>query len=679
MPGQQPTMEQSTMQPSTTQQPITQQSGHTIFRQTALARALLAAAWAVLAVPALPVMAATAPDPLAASGRWEGSTSGGARTPPMGWNSWNAFRTEVDEEKVMGAAAVLVDSGLAKLGYQHVNIDDGWWLKRRQSDGRLQIRTNIFPSAATGGAAGTSFKPFTSRLHAMGLKAGLYTDIGRNACSQAYDLHSPNLPQGTAAEREVGLDGHVEQDIHLYFREWGFDYIKIDACGLADFVPGSRLVKEQGYRAQAPLIDRSAISRTDIGAVRGRYEAVARALKAARPDGDYVLSICAWGMANVRTWGKDVGNLWRTSSDITPSWTSMLHNFDSAAKRALYAGPGHWNDPDILHIGHGDFDADHLVEARSHFTLWAMINAPLLVSYDLRNGPASLLGVLGNAELVSINQDGTGHQGVITYDSDDAQIIVKTLGSGQRKAVALFNRGAAPVPLVLLARHLKLADDAPVVLRDLWTKKTITFTGEQAFTLAPHETLVFEAAGKRQLGSGVYLSEIPGAINVAVDGTVRPELDPTIHRMIDPWSGSRSAGARAQYAGWGGAQADATPYGQTLQIAGQAFDSGLGVLANSRLQVRNDGGHGVLQATVGVDDSAASADQSVRFYVYGDGKLLAESAAMRLGDQGQALTANVAGRKVIELVVRDAQAGARQPLVVTWGEVRLMHGAAASR
>ncbi|SDG77400.1 Alpha galactosidase A [Duganella sp. OV458] len=632
---------------------------------------------AALLVFAMPTVTHAGTDPLAAAGRWEGNTTGGARTPPMGWNSWNAFRTEVDEGKVMGAAGVLVDSGMARLGYNHVNIDDGWWLKRRQSDGRLQIRTNIFPSAATGGAAGSSFKPFTDKLHAMGLKAGIYTDIGRNACSQAYDLHSPNLPQGTTAEREVGLDGHVTQDINLYFKEWGFDYIKIDACGLADFTPGSKLVKDQDYRALAPLIDRSAISRTDINAVRGRYEAVAAALKAARPANDYVLSICAWGMANVRSWGKDVGNLWRTSSDITPSWTSMLHNFDSAAKRALYAGPGHWNDPDILHIGHGEFDADHLVEARSHFSLWAMINAPLLVSYDLRNGPPALLEVLRNEELIRVNQDPAGHQGIVTYDSDDAQIIVKTFGDGKRKAVALFNRGAAPVPVILLARHLKLADGAPIVLRDLWSKKTLTFTGEQAFTLAPHETLVFEATGKRLLESGLYLSEMPGAVNIAVDGTRRPELDPTIHRMIDPWSLTRSAGSRAQYAGWGGAQADATPFGQTLQIAGQAFDSGIGVLSNSRIQVMNAPAHGQLKASVGVDDTAVEAGRAVRFYVYGDGKLLAQSPQMTLGSRAQQITANIKGSKVIELVVREVKAGSATPVVATWGDVRLVSDAAA--
>jgi hypothetical protein len=462
------------------------------------------------------------------------------------------------------------------------------------------------------------------------------------------------------------------QDINLYFKEWGFDYVKIDACGLADFVPGSELVQRQNYRALAPLIERGSINRTDIAAVRGRYEAVAAALKAARPGNDYVLSICAWGMANVRTWGKDVGNLWRTSSDITPSWTSMLHNFDSAAKRPLYAGPGHWNDPDILHIGDGAFDAAHPVEVRSHFSLWAMINAPLLVSYDLRNGPASLLDVLGNADVVRLNQDQAGHQGVVAYDSDDAQIIVKTLGDGQHKAVALFNRGATPAPVTLLAKHLKLSDSAPVTLRDLWSKESSTFTGEKAFTLAPHETLIFEATGKRQLENGVYLSEIPGAINVAIDGTRQAQLDPSIHRMIDPWSNTRAGGSRPQYAGWGGAQADATPFGQTLQVAGQAFDSGIGVLSNSRLQVRNDAGYALLTASVGVDDSTENTGQPVRFYVYGDGKLLAESPPVAFGRKAHRISADIRGRKVIELVVRGPTSDNAPLVVATWGEVQLM-------
>ena len=134
---------------------------------------------------ASPGSAQVSPDTLASTGRWTANAQGRAPTQPMGWGSWNAFRTEVSEEKVLGAARALVNTGLAALGYRYVNIDDGWWLKRRLPDGRLQVRTAIFPSAAVGGRAGTSFKPFVARIHAMGLKAGIYTDIGRNACSQA--------------------------------------------------------------------------------------------------------------------------------------------------------------------------------------------------------------------------------------------------------------------------------------------------------------------------------------------------------------------------------------------------------------------------------------------------------------------------------------------------------------
>ena len=237
--------------------------------------------------------------------------------------------------------------------------------------------------------------------------------------------------------------------------------------------------------------------------------------------------------------------------------------------------------------------------------------------------------------------------------------------------MALFNRGASPAPVTLLAMHLKLADGAPVTLRNLWTNERSSFTGEKEFMLAPHETLVFEASGKRALENGVYLSEIPGSINVAVDGTRQPQLDPTVHRMIDPWSSTRSGGSRPQYAGWGGAQADATPYGQSLQVAGQVFNSGIGVLSDSRLQVKNDAGHARLTASVGVDDSTEGKGQPVRFYVYGDGKLLAESAPVKFGTRAQKLTADVRGVKVIELVVRGPTTGNAQPVVSTWGDARL--------
>ncbi|MFN6980841.1 MAG: NPCBM/NEW2 domain-containing protein [Brevundimonas sp.] len=623
---------------------------------------LLSLAWPALA------QTGSLPDPLAPTGSWSIPERSQARTPPMGWNSWNAFRTEVDEAKVLGAAQAMVDSGLSELGYTYVNIDDGWWLRRRQPDGRLEIRTAIFPSAEIEGAD-SSFRPFTNALHAMGLKAGIYTDIGRNACSQAYDLHSPNLPEGTTAEREVGLHGHVDQDIGLYFNEWGFDYIKVDACGINVYGPENPLVAEHGYTPVPPLIDQVSINRTDVPAVQGLYEQVADALVRHNPDGDYILAICNWGSANVRSWGKDVGHLWRTSGDITPTWTRMLHNFDSASTRALYAKPGAWNDPDILFIGHGDFDQDHLTEARSHFALWAMINAPLLISYDLRQAPQSLMDIWGNADLVRLNQDPGGHQGVIAYASDDVQIIVKTLSTGD-KAVALFNRGLAETDVTLTAAQLKFAAGAPILMRDLWDKTTSSFTDETSFTLAPRQTLVFQAAGERQLADGVYLSEVPGDVNVAIDGVVAPEPDPVVHRMRNAWGETRGSGERPTYAGWGGAQADATPYDEALRISGHGFDTGIGVLTNSRLEVRN-AGYTRFQASVGVDDSSRNTRDLVRFAVYGDGRLLAESAPMGFGATPAPLSADISGAGIVEIVARSETLTSDLPLVVTWGDAAL--------
>lgn len=607
-------------------------------------------------------------DLLAATGAWSIPERSQARTPPMGWNSWNAFRTEVDEAKVLGAARAMVDSGLSELGYTYVNIDDGWWLKRRQSDGRLEIRTAIFPSAQIEGRD-SSFRPFTDALHAMGLKAGIYTDIGRNACSQAYDLHSPNLPEGTTAEREVGLHGHVDQDIGLYFAEWGFDYIKVDACGINVYGPENPLVREHAYTPVPPLIDQASINRTDVPAVRALYGEVADALHRHNPDGDYILAICNWGSADVRSWGKNVGHMWRTSGDITPTWTRMLHNFDSAATRALYAKPGAWNDPDILFVGHGEFDQNHLTEARSHFALWAIINAPLLISYDLRHAPQSLMDIWGAADIVRLNQDPGGHQGVIAYASDDVQIIVKTLADG-KKAVALFNRGLGETGVTLTAAHLKFADGTPIQLQNLWDKTASTFTGEAKFTLAPRQTLVFEAAGQRRLSDGVYLSEIPGDVNVAVDGVIAPEPDPVVHRMRNAWGETRGSGERPTYTGWGGARADATPYDQALRIGGQSFDTGIGVLTNSRLEVRN-AGYARFEAVVGVDDSTRNTEDKVRFSVYGDGRLLAESAPVAFGETAASLNADIAGVRIVEIVARSETLTSDLPLVVTWGEAAL--------
>ncbi len=586
--------------------------------------------------------------------------------PPMGWNSWNAFGSDIDEAKVMGSAQAIVRHGLAAKGYRYIDLDDGWWLKRRLTDGRIIIRTATFPSAATPDGR-TSFRPFTDRLHAMGLKAGIYSDIGRNSCAQLYSTDGLNQPEGTLLEREVGLYDNVDRDIALYFAEWGFDLIKVDACGIRGLTPDSRWVASGQVRPLGPWVDSESIGRTDIAKVHSLYDEVRRALERHNPDGDFVFSICLWGAADVRAWAKDMGNMSRTSDDIAPTWGRMLHSFDSSVRRPLYAHPGSWNDPDMLYIGTGDFDENHLMEARSHFSLWAMINAPLMIGYDLREAPQSLIDVFGNAEVIALNQDPAGNQAVLAFDSNDVQILVKTLADGD-KAVAIFNRTSAPLKATLTADHLKYRSDADVALGNLWTGEAISFRGERDFELAARETLVFRAKGARRLANGLYLSEMPGAVNPADDGVVVPEPDPMIYRPIF-WAGTRGIGEPPRYGGWGGAQADATPYGLRLAVAGQPYETGIGVLANSRLEVRN-AGYARFEAMVGVDDSARGRSQPVTFSVYGDGKLLASSPPVQFGQAAVRITAAVEGVDLIELVARSA--GPRdQSFPVVWGNAAL--------
>jgi hypothetical protein len=297
-----------------------------------------------------------------------------------------------------------------------------------------------------------------------------------------------------------------------------------------------------------------------------------------------------------------------------------------------------------------------------------MVNAPLIIGYDLRTAAPPLLDILGAKAIIALNQDPAGNQAVLAFDSGDVSIFVKTLAGGD-KAVAILNRTAAPAEAVLTAEHLKFLKTADIELTDLWTGAASRFRAERKVQLAPRQTLVFRATGVRRLADGVFLSEQPGVVNPAVDGVVTPRADPLIHRAILPWRGTRGLGEPPRYGGWGGAQADRTPYDQELAIAGQRFDTGLGVLANSRFEVRN-GGFRRFTASVGVDDSAEDRSQPVTFLVYGDGKLLARSRALRFGQPPQDLAVDVSGVKLLELVAR-TPGRSPYPDSVTWGDAAL--------
>ena len=422
----------------------------------------------------------------------------------------------------------------------------------------------------------------------------------------------------------------------------------------------------------APSIIDQKVGLTDIAGVKGLYIEVRDVLRALRPNGDFVLSLCNWGSANVRSWGKDVGTTWRTSNDIAASWTRMLHSFDSVATRELYAGPGHWNDPDMLEVGNGDFDENHLTQAQAHFSLWAIESAPLLIGYDLRKAPQAILDILSNAEVIAINQDKAGNQGVLAHTGADYQIVVKTLAVRGEKAVALFNRTNEPAEVQLNAAHLKMADDRPIAMRDLWAHRDLgTFTGSQMVKLQPHEVVLLKISGTPLLASGSFLSEMTGRINVAEDGITALEADPMIHRMMDPYNPSTtSSGNRPIYAGWGGPRADASPYDQTLRIANVGYRTGIGALANSRLEVKADGEFKRFTAKVGYDDSTRGKRAAVRFEVYGDGKRLAVSPPKRFGDGASDISADISGAKVVELIARQLGSDSGN-VVVTWAEARV--------
>lgn len=607
------------------------------------------------------------------TGKWTVPDFGHAPTPPMGWNSWNAFYTDIDEAKVIGSAQAIVDQGLRDAGYRYINIDDGWWHHRRQSDGRMIIRTNLFPSARTDGPDETSFRPFTDKIHAMGLKAGIYTDIGRNVCSQVNPAGNPNLPEGTVTEREVGLYGHVAEDIRLYFGTWGFDYIKVDACGLDNYEAHQNpFVRNGTYREFKNLIDSENLPGSDVAAVRGLYTSVRDAIVSVRPQQDFTYSICNWGTANVRSWGRETGNLWRTSFDIAPTWGRMLHTFDTTVRREFYAGPGHWNDPDMLFIGHGDFDVNHLTEARSHFALWAITSAPLIIGYDLRNAPRALLDIWGNREIIAVNQDSAGNQGVLAYDSDEIQIIVKQLATPGEKAVVLFNRSGAAMKATLSAEHLKMNAGRPIMMRDLWAQADHgSFTGTQDFDMAPHQSIMLKVRGTPALAGGTYLSDMPARVHVGADGIETLQGDPHVFNMVESWyKKTDRREAQKVYAGWGAPRADSTPYGQWIGIGRTRYSIGIGALANSRLEVKADGAFRTFSADVGIDDSSAGRQAKVSFEVYGDGRLLARTRPLAAGAAATHLSAPVDGVKIIELVARQLGTDAA-PVIVGWGNAAL--------
>jgi alpha-galactosidase len=360
-----------------------------------------------------------------------------ALTPPMGWNSWNKFGCNVSEDMIKAMADAMVTSGMKDAGYQYIVIDDCWQVKR-DARGDIVADPERFPSG---------IKALAEYVHSRGLKFGIYSDAGSKTC----------------AGRPAGL-GHEYQDA-LQYAAWGVDYLKYDWCN------------------------------TTTQDAKASYANIRAALDAAgRP---IVLSICEWGTAKPWLWGAEVGgNLWRTTGDINDKWEGkskwpdgsccalgVTAIVDLQVGLESFAGPGHWNDPDMLEVGNGGMTD---VEYRSHFSLWAMLAAPLMSGNDLRSMRPEIHDILTNKEVIAVNQDPMGRQARRVWKEGDLEVWGKQLRDGNR-AVLLFNRSAEEQSVTVTWEQIGYPAHFSASVRDLWAHKDLgMFSGKFTAAVASH-------------------------------------------------------------------------------------------------------------------------------------------------------------------------------------------------
>jgi alpha-galactosidase len=397
-----------------------------------------------------------------------------AKTPPMGWNSWNKYGCNVSEKLIMQMADAMASSGMKDAGYQYIVIDDCWQVARDEN-GEIVVDKERFPNG---------MKYLADYVHSKGLKFGIYSDAGSKTC----------------AGRPGGL-GHEYQDARTYAR-WGVDYLKYDWCN------------------------------TTTQDAKSSYANMRNALYAAgRP---IVFSICEWGSNKPWEWAGELGNLWRTTGDIGDNWNSMINIFNQQKDLARYAGPGGWNDPDMLEVGNGGMTFE---EYKTHFSLWCMLAAPLLAGNDLASMTPETKSILMNKEIIAVNQDTLGNQATCWRDNGDYQIWVKGL-SNSEKAVCLLNKSdekksvlvdfsqlaqvrvmtrrfrpptstpgygpGAPAAPTAAAPAVTAAPAAPrparpqpltlenFIVRDLWDHKDLTFKETSVYIdLPPHSVKVY--------------------------------------------------------------------------------------------------------------------------------------------------------------------------------------------
>jgi alpha-galactosidase len=369
-----------------------------------------------------------------------------AATPPMGWNSWNHFAGKVTDADVRAAADALVSSGMRDAGYVYVNIDDTWE-GQRDAHGNIQSNSK-FPD----------MKALADYVHSKGLKLGIYSSPGPYTCAHY-----------------AGSYKHEKQDAKTYAK-WGVDYLKYDMCSY-----GNIMDKKYG-KPTAENADKR------LAADEAVYEKMHKALlSTGRP---IVLSMCQYGWDDVWKWGASMGgNLWRTTGDINDTYKRMAEIGFNQAGLGKYAGPGHWNDPDMLEVGNGGMTQD---EYRTHMSLWALLAAPLLAGNDLSAMTPDTLAMLTNKDVIAIDQDPLGQQGARISQEGLQEIWARPL-SGGAMAVGLFNRTQDPQQMTLSLAAVHMQPDAK--LHDVWGKQDVSTTsGSYTVSVPGHGVLLLRVS-----------------------------------------------------------------------------------------------------------------------------------------------------------------------------------------
>ena len=390
------------------------------------------------------------------------SSAGAQNGPTMGWSSWNTYGVNINDNLIRRQADAMVSKGLKDVGFDHINIDDGYFGGRDATTGALRIHPTRFPNG---------LKPVADYIHSKGLKAGIYSDAGHNTCGSMFN--------GDVTGKGVGLYEHDQQDADFFFKECGFDFIKVDFCGGSYYHNEDHLVLDE----------------------QQRYTAIAEAiLNTGRTD--VRMNACRWAYPG--TWINNAAFSWRTTGDINSSWESVKSIIAENLYLAAYCSEGHYNDMDMLEVGRSLTTE----EDKTHFGMWCIMNSPLLIGCDMTNIKSTTLNLLKNKELIALNQDPLCQQAYVAGLNNDCYIVVKDIEqpNGNKRAFAVYNPNDDAKTVQVNFADLDLS--GKVCLRDVFQKKDLgEFSDKYEVSVPKHGTRIYVAEAEQRIERARYEAE----------------------------------------------------------------------------------------------------------------------------------------------------------------------------